>query len=239
MTIHIIPTLQDNYTYAIENDRGEVILIDCGEAPPVIAFLKEKNLKPVALLCTHHHWDHIDGLPRLIEEFPDLPIYAAEQDQSRIHLATHLLNDGDEIILGGISFSCIETSGHTKNHLCFYAAALKALFSGDTLFSLGCGRLLEGTAEEMFHSLQILKALPDDTLIYCGHEYTLKNAEFTSAHDKGSNDLSERMKQITDLRNNDKPTLPVTLGIEKKTNLFLKAESIEKFAQLRQLRDHF
>ena len=238
MTVHIIPTLADNYSYAIEAAEG-IILIDCGEAQPVIDFLKQNQFYLIAVLCTHHHPDHIDGLADLKENFPDLKIYAPKKDRDRIPCATIFSEDDDKVTLRDIEFSSIETKGHTKHHLCYYAPSLNALFSGDTLFSMGCGRLLEGTSDEMFHSLQILKSLPDETMIYCGHEYTLKNAEFTLAHSSQNHDLSERVRQVTELRNNDQPTLPVTLGLEKKTNLFLQAETPEKFAQLRKLRDQF
>lgn len=238
MTIHVIPTLVDNYSYAIETNDG-VILIDCGDAAPVLIFLKEKNLKPVAILCTHHHWDHIDGFADLVKEFPDLKIYAPEKDRDRISFATHLLDDGNEVTLNGITFSCFETKGHTKHHLCYYAPSLNALFSGDTVFSMGCGRLLEGTAEEMFASLQKIKTLPDETEIYFGHEYTLKNAEFTLMQESQNPEIIRRAQEVRELRDHNKPTVPVPLELEKKTNIFLQAETSEKFAQLRKLRDHF
>lgn len=238
MSIHIIPTLSDNYSYVLKY-KNEAIIIDCGEATPVIGFLKNRNLHPASLLCTHHHPDHVDGIPELLSAFPDLKIYIPSADRSRIPFAQYFFKDNDSLSLNGLEILCLETKGHTKNHICFYIPELQALFSGDTLFSMGCGRLLEGTAEEMFHSLQNLKQLPDDTMVYCGHEYTLHNALFCLSQDKDNPDLQRRIEDVKTLREKGQPTLPVSLETEKKTNIFLKAQTLEDFTQLRKLRDNF
>lgn len=236
--IHIVPTLEDNYTYVIEIGN-KAVLIDCGEAAPVAAFLKEKSLQPTDILITHHHWDHIDGLPGLKATYPDIKIYGPEKDRDRIPQLETGLSDKQDLAIGGLSFHCIETPGHTKNHLCFHLPQLSAVFTGDALFSMGCGRLFEGSYENLFASMQRLKSLPDDTQIYCGHEYTLTNAKFSLSVDPGNQDILNRRQEAETLRQKNLPTLPVSLSDEQKTNLFLKAETVEKIAQLRQLRDKF
>ncbi len=238
MTVHIVPTLKDNYTYIIEQYEN-LIIIDCGDAGPVIEFLKQNKLTPSHLLCTHHHGDHIDGLPDLKIGYPDMKIYAPEKDLYRIPHAGHALTANQKIVIGGMQVECIETPGHTKNHLCFYIPSLKSLFTGDALFSLGCGRLFEGTPEDLFHSMQKIKSLPDDTMLYCGHEYTQTNCRFSLSVEPENACLITKMKQIEELRSAGKATLPVSLAEEKSNNLFLREESIEKIAQLRQLRDQF
>ena len=230
--IHIIPTLEDNYTYAVITNNT-AILIDCGEAAPVLDFLKKNDISAKYLLCTHHHGDHIAGISELKNTYPDMEVYAPLKDMARIENVTKGLSDGNILNLLGIDFTCIETPGHTLNHLCFYSKELGAVFTGDTLFSLGCGRLFEGTPEQMFVSLQKLKNLPDETLIYCGHEYTRKNAEFSLSVEPENADIDHKMKKLSEI------SLPVTLALEKELNLFLKAETPKKFAQLRQLRDKF
>ena len=235
---HIIPTLEDNYSYVIEAGNN-VIIIDCGEATPVIAFLAEKDLTPTHLLCTHHHGDHIAGIAELKKTFPGLNVLVPEKDLYRIPGADAGLTDGENIAIGQLTFECIETPGHTQNHLCFYVPELETLFTGDTLFSMGCGRLFEGTPGDLFLSMQKLKKLPDETKIYCGHEYTQTNARFTQSLDPDNPDLKSRIAEISKLRANNQPTLPVPLASEKKTNLFLQAKTVEKIAQLRQLRDKF
>lgn len=235
--IHIVPTLQDNYTYIVEAN-GEALIVDCGEAQPVINLLDEKNLKPVVLLCTHHHGDHIDGIAKLKEKFQDLKIHAAAKDRARIQIADQDLNSGHVFQWNNLDFLPIETPGHTLPHLCFYVAQLQVVFTGDTLFSMGCGRLFEGTPADMFASLAKLKALPDDTKIYGGHEYTLKNGEFALSV-KANEAIEQRVKDVNLLRIRDKPSFPVSLETEKKTNLFLRAKTVEEFAQLRELRNHF
>lgn len=236
--IHIIPTLEDNYSYVISSANA-VILIDCGEAPPIQRFMVGKDLKPTHLLCTHHHGDHIAGIKELKKAFPDMKVLAPEKDLFRIPEAEIGLRNEQQLTIDTLRFECIETPGHTKNHLCFYAPQLNAVFTGDALFSLGCGRLFEGTPDDLFKSMQKLKRLPDDTEIYCGHEYTEKNGEFCLSVNPENEDLKTRMDDIKRLRSNRQPTLPVSLAIEKKTNAFLIADSIEKIAQLRQLRDQF
>ncbi len=236
--IHIVPTLQDNYTYIIEAN-GNAVIIDCGEAGPVIGFLEKNNLIPSRFLCTHHHGDHIDGIPDLKKRYPDLRVFAPEKDLYRIPEASFGLRPEQNIQIEDLSIQCIETPGHTKSHLCFYIPVLKSIFTGDALFSLGCGRLFEGTPDDLFASMQKIKNLPDDTMIYCGHEYTKTNCLFSLSVEPHNPALLSKIKKIEQLRAANNPTLPVLLAEEKSTNLFLQADNIKKIAQLRQLRDQF
>lgn len=238
MTVHIIPTLSDNYSYLIESANGN-ILVDCGEAAPVLRFLKEHGLTLDAILCTHHHDDHIAGFAELKQAFPELRVYAPRKDLPRIDGADTGVDDGQTLVLAGYDFRCIETPGHTRNHICFYSEKLNAIFSGDTLFSLGCGRLFEGTPDEMFESLQKLKQLPDDTLVYAGHEYTATNLAFSLSVTPDDPELLQNRRRINKMTHHYFPTLPVLLADEKRMNLFLRAESAKEFAHLRQLRDQF
>lgn len=235
--IHIVPTLQDNYTYIVEKD-SEALIIDCGEAVPVLNFLHDNHLQPSALFCTHHHGDHIDGIDELLSKWPDMKIYASAKDRYRIPAADNDLQDGQVFTWNGIDFLPIETPGHTKHHLCFHTKDLNAVFTGDTLFSMGCGRLFEGTPEDMFSSLARLKNLPGDTQIYGGHEYTLKNGEFSLSIQRNP-DIERRIENVKSALSQGKASLPVSLETENTTNLFLKAETVEEFARLRELRNHF
>lgn len=236
MNVHIIPTLTDNYSYVISRGQ-DAMLIDCGDAAPVVHFLKKNNLNLKYILCTHHHWDHIDGLPELKRVYPDAPIYAPAKDRYRIPSAEHDLED--QMNLLDTEIIVIETPGHTLNHVVFYLPGLKALFSGDTLFSGGCGRLFEGTPAQMFASLQKLKALPDKTLIYAGHEYSETNMKFALLMEPDNQKFLARLKEITALKENGRPSLPISLKAEKAINIFLQAETVQEFARLREARNQF
>ncbi|MCD8498280.1 MAG: hydroxyacylglutathione hydrolase [Alphaproteobacteria bacterium] len=235
--IHPIPILNDNYAYVIEN-TGQAAVIDPGEAPPVLTFLKERGLTLTHILCTHHHGDHIGGVTEL-KAITHASVIGPAAEQERIPGMDKLVRENDTFTILGQEFKVLETPGHTRGHICFYAPSLKAAFTGDTLFSLGCGRLFEGTAEEMWESLQKITALPDDTLIYCGHEYTESNARFCMSVEPDNQVLAARMTEIKDLRAAGKPTLPVTLSSEKACNVFLHANKSARFAELRALKDSF
>lgn len=231
MIIHILPLLTDNYAYVLE-ENGTAAIIDPGEASPVLEFLERQNLRLTHILCTHHHGDHIGGVLELKRQ-TQAKVYASAYDAARIAGTDEGLKEGDTVL----GFQVLETPGHSRGHICFFGG--KALFCGDTLFSLGCGRLLEGTAEQMWESLQKIKALPDDTNIYCGHEYTQSNARFCLSIEPENEALKRRYEEITKLRAAGKPTLPVTLTTEKDTNVFLRAQTPERFAELRTLKDRF
>ncbi len=235
--IHIVPTLRDNYAYIVEGENKDVLIIDPGQVKPVDAFIQQHDLNPVLILNTHHHADHVAGNAELKAKY-NIPIIAPKAELKLIPHATKGVEEGDIIEQSGITFDVIETPGHTNGHVVFYSKAMNALFSGDTLFSMGCGRLLEGSAEDLFASLQKIKSLPLNTQIYCGHEYTKSNGDFALSVDPGNADLAARMKDVARLRANNMPTIPVTLETELKTNLFLRADSTKNFAEFRLRKDN-
>ncbi|PCJ97492.1 MAG: hydroxyacylglutathione hydrolase [Zetaproteobacteria bacterium] len=235
--IQIIPVLKDNYSYLLRSPCGVTAILDPGEAAPIIAVLKEQNLKLDFILNTHHHWDHTDGNAALKSKYGAKIV--APKNNSPIKNVDIPLTSNDVFTFGTQHVEIIETPGHTLDGICFYFEDSHAVFTGDTIFSLGCGRLFEGTAQDMFHSFQKIMALPDDTLIYCGHEYTRGNAGFCLAHDRDNEDLKKRIEQVKLLRAEGKPTVPSTLAMEKKTNIFMRAKSAEGFAALRLKKDNF
>ena len=247
ITVTPIPVFSDNYAYVLRAVNGQVALVDPGQAAPVITYLEAHNLKPDMILVTHHHWDHFDGVPDILE-WNSCPLIGADRNKSdenspaKTRLKTpfdQILGASSDFSFGGEKMTIIEAPGHTPEHLCFYFENSQILMAGDVMFSLGCGRLLDGTAEEMWNSLQKLRQLPDDTQLYCGHEYTLSNAEFCVSIEPENAALIARAEEVKKLRAQNKPTLPVSLGTEKQTNLFLRAESAERFAELRSLKDNF
>ena len=236
MNIEIIPLLEDNYAYLLISDDGEIAVIDPAQAEPIIKRLEEKNLKLDYILNTHHHWDHTGGNIELKEKY-NCQIIAPAAEQKRIEQIDIALREGDHFEFGSHSAQIIETPGHTSGHICFYFEQARALFCGDTLFSMGCGRLFEGTADQMWQSLKKIMNYPDDTKIYCGHEYTMGNGMFCLNIEPDNEDLIARMEEVKALREQDLPTIPSTLEIEKKTNAFLRAGSATRFAEIRSLKD--
>lgn len=232
--IHIVPILDDNYCYIIEGADNQCLIVDPGEANPVKLYLNKNKLKPVAIINTHHHGDHTGGNLDF-----GLPVIAPETEKIKIPGFSKSIKDKDKIDLAGIDLTVIETPGHTKGHVILYCEAASALFSGDTLFSMGCGRLFEGSAQDMYESLQKIKQLPPDTKIYCGHEYTAANARFAQHIEPDNNDIALRITEIKKLRDKKEPTIPTTLEMELKTNPFLRADSADSFADLRSQKDNF
>ena len=238
MKIELIPVLKDNYAYAIiDEGNADAVIVDPGEAAPVIEFLESRKLGLSDILLTHHHGDHVAGTQELTAHFGDVHVYGPAKDLHRVPFIDTPLSEGDQYSFNGHDAVIFETPGHTTGHICFYFERLRALFCGDTLFSMGCGRLFEGTATQMWESLQKISALPDDTQIYCGHEYTLSGGNFCLGIEPDNKDLQKRVAEAQKLRNADKPTLPVSLSTEKKTNAFLRAGSAERFAEIRKLKD--
>jgi hydroxyacylglutathione hydrolase len=235
--VHILPVLKDNYTYILESGNA-VAIVDPGEAAPVIAYLDSHNLKPTLIFNTHHHGDHIAGNTEIIAYYR-CKLAGPKAEIARIPNMDILLSEAEEFSFAGESVRILETPGHTSGHICLYFPSSKILFTGDTLFSLGCGRLFEGDAQTMWNSLQKIITLPDDTLIYCGHEYTISNGRFCLSIEPENAALQTRMREVETLRAENKPTLPVTLGTEKKTNVFLNAKTAENFGRLRLLKDVF
>lgn len=233
--IQIIPILNDNYAYFLQCNNKNIV-VDPGEAQPIIDFLEKNQLSLDLILSTHHHADHIAGNDELKRKYR-CSIAGPKAEQKRINTLDILLDENSDFDINEETVQIIQTPGHTSGHICFYFSKQKILFSGDTLFSMGCGRLFEGTPEQMWDSLNKLMKLPKETLIYCGHEYTLSNAEFCLKLEPENTDLLKRYAQIQELRCNNKPTLPVSLDTEMQTNIFLRAGSVEQFAKLRSLKD--
>ena len=237
IAVTLIPVHKDNYCYLLKGDDGFVGVVDPGEAGPVIAALETKGLKPDVIFVTHHHWDHIDGIGGLLK-WHSCPVAGPASETARIPQMDILLDEDSDFKFGGEALHVLKTPGHTRGAICLHFPKSGLLFTGDTLFSLGCGRLFEGTPEQMWNSLQKIAALPDDTQIYCGHEYTQANAEFCLGIEPDNEALQERAGQVRVLRDQGKPTLPVSLKTEKETNVFLRAGSAVRFAELRALKDH-
>ncbi len=236
MTIELIPLLQDNYAYLLITENGTVAIVDPAEAEPVQDLLDARNLKLHYILNTHHHGDHTGGNMTLKNAY-SCPVVGPAADAHRIKELDTGLSDGDTFALGDQTAQVIATPGHTSGHISFYVPAANALFCGDTLFALGCGRLFEGTPDQMWNSLQKLAALPDDTRVYCGHEYTEANAAFCLTVEPDNEALKKRAEDIKGLRQQELPTIPSTIGLEKETNVFLRAGSAERFATIRALKD--
>lgn len=220
----LVPCLSDNYAVLLHDPAtGETAVIDVPEAAPVLAALDAEGWTPSTILVTHHHHDHTDGIPALVERFaPEVVVPAAEAD--RIPHAGRQVREGDEITVGNLRGRVIETPGHTRGHISFHFPDEKLLFAADTLFSLGCGRLLEDTPQAMWRSLDRLRQLPDDTLVYCGHEYTLSNARFALSVDPDNAALKARAAEVEALRQAGRPTVPSRLGEERAANPFLRAD---------------
>ena len=216
MNIFDIPAFTDNYIWALQVDSS-ITLVDPGDAAPVIKIIKEKKLKIEDILITHHHFDHTGGLVEL-KKYISGKVYGPKNEN--INGIDIPVTENDLIETLGIEFLTIETPGHTLDHVSFYGKEAGTLFCGDTLFSAGCGRLFEGTYEQLYNSIQKLNKLPDDTKIYCGHEYTLSNLEFVRS--QINNDyIEEKYKEISDMRSKNQISLPSILGIERKINPFL------------------
>lgn len=219
-----IPAYRDNYIWLIAihttaSSPQKVIIVDPGDAEPVNRFLTEHNLEPAAILVTHHHWDHVDGIETLCQH-TELPVYGPQG--SRIPRLTHPLGDGSQISIGALQLQVIATPGHTLDHISYYTPGM--LFCGDTLFAAGCGRLFEGSPRQMHESLNRLNELPADTRIYCTHEYTLKNLEFAHEVEPDNPAIIARLAEVRRLRQLDQITLPTTLAEERRTNPFLRCQ---------------
>ena len=216
--IHCIPVLSDNYVWVIEGVDNTCAVVDPGQAEPVLAFLEAHTLTPVAVLITHHHHDHIGGLSQLTQQF-SLDVYGPEG--LRGQGVNHPVKEQDQINLANITtLDVLETPGHTQGHLCFYNDAV--IFCGDTLFTLGCGRLFDGNAAQMQQSMDKLRQLPDDLTMYCGHEYTQDSLKFALHCDPDNPVLARRAEEINQLRAQNHPTASANLGLEKQTNPFLR-----------------
>ena len=218
--IEVIPlrAFKDNYVWTLR-DAGVAAVVDPGEAQPVLGYLASENLRLVAILATHHHQDHVGGIAELLQRRP-VPVYGPRGEP--ITTLTHPVGGGDRVVLKelDVSFEVLDIPGHTRAHIAYYGANM--LFCGDTLFACGCGRVFEGTPQQLHASLEKLTTLPDETRVYCGHEYTLANIAFAKAVEPDNAALLEREASDAQLRREDRPTLPSTIGREKATNPFLR-----------------
>ena len=225
--IEIVPVLSDNYVYIIHNEKNlQTAVIDPGDPKPIIERLKEKQWSLNQIINTHHHNDHIAGNNKLIELWGS-KLIAPLHDKERINKVDQYVSDGDTINIVGIDAKVISTPGHTLGHVCYYLQNEEILFSGDTLFRLGCGRVFEGTMEQMKDSLKKLKDLPDNTNVFCGHEYTLSNAKFCVYLQPNNIQIKKKYDEIFQLRNKGNFTIPFKLNEEKKFNPFLQFDNNE------------
>ncbi|CNI19541.1 hydroxyacylglutathione hydrolase [Yersinia pekkanenii] len=223
MNLISIPAFQDNYIWLLANQQKHCVIVDPGESAPVLATLAQNQYIPQAILLTHHHNDHVGGVADLRHHFPDIPVYGPQETASKG--ATIMVNGGDNLTIDGRNYRVIAVPGHTLGHIAYYSKPY--LFCGDTLFSGGCGRLFEGTPEQMYASIQRLAQLPDETLICSAHEYTLENLKFARFILPSDADIATYQRQIMQLRAKNLPSLPVKLQLERKINVFLRCNDID------------
>ena len=248
-----VPALADNYVYLLrEPESGLVAAVDPSEARPVLKTLDARGWRLTHILNTHHHWDHTGGNLELKEK-TGAAVVGPKADEARIPGIDVALREGEPFEFGAERAQIFDIPGHTRGHIAFYFPASKALFCGDTLFSLGCGRLFEGTPEQMWHSLSKLKRLPPDTRVYCGHEYTANNARFALTLEPHNPALNARAAEVHVLRGEGRPTVPALLESEIAANPFLRADApelrralhmetadpVEVFAEVRRRKDAF
>jgi hydroxyacylglutathione hydrolase len=239
MDIKIIPCLQDNYSYLIiDRKNNTACVIDPSEADPIIKYLENNKVKLKFILNTHHHYDHVGGNQKLKEKY-GASVVGYKGDEKRIPQIDILLNDQETWIHENFEAKIIYIPGHTLGHICFYFYKEGSVFTGDTLFSLGCGRIFEGTYSLMFDSLMKFKKLPESTKIYCGHEYTKKNSDFCLAHDASNENLKTKVRDIDAKLKSGLPTIPSTIKDELECNIFLRSNNVETFSKLRDLKDNF
>lgn len=236
MEVFVLPALRDNYIFALK-DHDQLCVIDPAEADPVFQFLEKSQLRLAAIWNTHHHFDHVGGNLELKDK-TGCQIVGHKRDAKRIPGLDLAVSEGDSISFGSEIARVIALDGHTIGHIAFYFESSARLFCGDTLFSVGCGRLFEGHPHQMFKSLSKLKKLPDETLVYCAHEYTLQNIAFAETLDS-SDALQDYKKQVEAMRQKGKPSIPCQLGLEKTINPFLTATTVEEFQRRREMKDHF
>jgi hydroxyacylglutathione hydrolase len=219
-----LPALKDNYIWLLKNKAsGHIAIVDPSEAAPVLNLVESEGLSPIAILITHHHWDHVGGITEITEKF-DIPVYTPRSES--VTGSTIPVGEGDTISLPelGMELNILDVPGHTSGAIAYYSEGM--VFSGDTLFTAGCGRLFEGTPSQMNASLSKFKSLPDETLLYCGHEYTVSNLEFAANVEPDNLAIRQRLEQAIQTRKNNQPTVPASLKVEKETNPFLRCEEI-------------
>ena len=263
--VSLIPVLEDNYVFVLHGGgnggnsgscgmgasagaAGQAVVVDPAVAEPVIAWLDKRQLEPIAVLHTHHHHDHIGGTPELLQRWPQLQVIAAAADRQRIPCQTQGVGDGDLLTLLGREILVWAMPGHTRAHIAYYLPPLAGpldqqsqgeLFCGDTLFAGGCGRLLEGSPEQLWQSLQRLAALPAATRVWCSHEYTEANLRWAHHLHPHDQSIKDRFLQVLSERAAERPTIPTTIGEELLSNLFMRSRDAGEFAHYRHSKDHW
>jgi len=231
-----VPQLADNYAYLlIDPASGNAAVVDCAEAGPVLHEARRRSVRLVAVLATHHHFDHVGGNGDLLASNRELRVFGSAADAPRIPGITDQVRDGKTISPAGLSGRVILIPAHTSGHVAYHFPNERAVFTGDTLFVAGCGRLFEGDAAQMMRSLDKLASLPDDTAVYCGHEYTEKNLRFAETLEPNNERLREKLARVREMRRAGRPTVPSTIADEKATNPFLRTRSAELAASVRRL----
>jgi len=236
LNIHILPALSDNYMYLVADD-AEATVVDPADAGPVLAAVRERGIRLTHVLVTHHHFDHTAGCIELKKSTGCLVL---GPDDQRVPGLDRPVRPGHPIQVGSVEFSVLAVPGHTRTHVAYHAASLNAVFTGDVLINGACGRVMESSCEEMFASLGRIASLPETTLVYGGHEYTLENVEFAAHVDPGNNAVQARLQEVQNLRAQGRPAVPSTLAVEKATNPFLRSGLTSRaFADLRRRKDRW
>ena len=238
MNVEIIKCLKDNYSYLITDSDRNSIVIDPSESDPIIKIIEKKKLNLKFILNTHHHFDHIGGNDELKKKYSS-EIVGFKKDKDRIPGIDISVSDNEVWKSGNFEAKIIYIPGHTSGHIAFYFYKNEILFSGDTLFSLGCGRVFEGTHKDMYNSLSKFKSLPPSTKVYCGHEYTYNNSLFCIKYDSENIMLKKKIIEIEKKLRKKEPTIPSTIKDELECNIFLRAKTLAEFSKLRDLKDNF
>ncbi len=229
--INAIPAFQDNYIWVIEQPGKGCCVVDPGDARPVLDWLEKSSQQLTTILLSHQHMDHIGGVEQLVET-TGAEVFGP--DDPRMPASSQPVSEGSKLQVCGVEFEVLEVPGHTSTHIAFYSASTGVLFCGDTLFSLGCGRIFEGSPEQMLASLDKLATLPDSTQVYCTHEYTQANGKFALVVEPGNQRLIQRCRQVDEMRSNGEASLPSNILLERQTNPFLRCEQAAVIAAARQ-----
>jgi len=239
MEIVRIPVLNDNYVWLVhEPESGETMVVDPAVAAPVLAEAEKRGWTITQIWNTHWHPDHTGGNAE-IKDATGCKITGPEAESARIPTLDRMVKEGDTVTLGEVEAEVIDVPAHTAGHIAYFLPGENAAFVGDTLFAMGCGRLFEGTAEQMFSNMRKLEKLPDATRVYCAHEYTEANGRYAVTAEPGNEALAQRMAEVIDMRGRGEPTVPTTIALEKATNPFMRAASPEELAERRAAKDAF
>jgi hydroxyacylglutathione hydrolase len=239
MEVVRIPVLSDNYVWlAHEETSGETMVVDPAVAEPVLEAAAERGWSITQIWNTHWHPDHTGG-NEAIKAATGCLITGPEAEQARIPTLDRMVKEGDQVALGPLTADVIDVPAHTAGHIAFHMPGEAVVFVGDTLFAMGCGRLFEGTPEQMFNNMRKLEKLPDETQVYCAHEYTQSNGEYAVVAEPANEALADRMRQVIAMRERNEPTVPTTIALERATNPFMRAASIDELAARRAAKDAF